>query len=183
MPKRRVLATTLSLLWLSGCAVLNPPTPAPVTATAELKNARGQTVATATFFQVSDGVRVVLEARGLPPGLKGVHIHEVGRCDPPDFTTAGAHYNPMGRQHGLQNPAGPHAGDLPNITIAADGAGRLESMNTHVSLGASGNALLDADGSSIVIHAGPDDFKTDPAGNSGARIACGVVTRARRPGS
>lgn len=157
----------------AGCAAMKP---APMTATAELRNAQGQPVGTATLTDVGGGVRVIVEARNLPHGDKGVHIHEVGRCEPP-FTTAGGHFNPGKRQHGLQNPAGPHAGDLPNITIGADGTGRLETVTDRVTLGGGATSLFDADGSAIVIHAAPDDHRTDPAGNSGARIACGVIVR------
>lgn len=157
----------------AGCAATKP---APMTATAELRNAQGQPVGTATLTDVGGGVRVIVEARNLPPGDKGVHIHEVGRCEPP-FTTAGGHFNPGKRQHGLQNPAGPHAGDLPNITIGTDGTGRLETVTDRVTLGGGATSLFDADGSAIVIHAAPDDHRTDPAGNSGARIACGVIVR------
>lgn len=158
---------------LAGCAAVRP---APGTATAELRNAQGQPVGTATLTEVSGGVRVIVEARNLPPGEKGVHIHEVGRCEPP-FASAGGHFNPTKRQHGLQNPAGPHAGDLPNITIGADGSGRLETVTDRVTIAGGPTSIFDADGSAIVIHAAPDDHRTDPAGNSGARIACGVVVK------
>ncbi|HEV8639481.1 MAG TPA: superoxide dismutase family protein [Methylomirabilota bacterium] len=168
------LLAVLSLL-AAGCAGMMQPTVA--TATAQLKNATGDVVGTATFTEVSGGVRIVLETRGLPAGEKGVHIHEVGQCDPPAFTSAGGHFNPGKRQHGLQNPQGPHAGDLPNITIAADGTGRLETTTNRVTLSGGDTWLLDADGSALVVHAAPDDFKTDPTGNSGARIACGVIGR------
>jgi len=175
----KIVTLALVLATLAGCAGMRQPPSAPTTATAELKNAQGQTVGTAMLSQVGGGVRVVLEARGLPPGAKGVHIHTVGKCDPPDFTSAGAHFNPAARKHGLQNPDGPHAGDLPNITIGADGTGRLESMNERISLGDGVNSLFDADGSAIVVHAAPDDFKTDPTGNSGGRVACGVITKSK----
>jgi Cu-Zn family superoxide dismutase len=131
----------------------------------------------ATLKQVSGGVRIVIEARRMPPGPRGVHIHEVGKCDGPQFTTAGEHFNPDKKQHGTLNPQGAHAGDLPNLTIAADGTGRLETMTERVTLGAGATSLLDADGSSIIVHGSPDDFKTDPTGNSGARIACGVIVK------
>jgi superoxide dismutase, Cu-Zn family len=172
------LAIVVSLVAAAGCARMTQPSSPPITATAELKNAQGQGVGYATLSQVPDGVRVLIEARGLPPGPHGVHIHAVGKCDPPQFTSAGGHFNPEGKQHGFENPAGPHAGDLPNITIAADGTGRLESLNRDVRLDGGPHTLFDADGSAVVVHAGPDDFKTDPAGNSGARIACGVITKA-----
>jgi superoxide dismutase, Cu-Zn family len=163
---------------LAGCAGALPLRSATgISATAELRDGRNQVVGQASFIEVSGGVRVVLEARGLPVGEKAVHLHEVGTCDPPEFTSAGAHFNPLHRQHGLLNPEGPHAGDLPNITVADNGTGRLESFTDRVTLGAGTTSLFDTDGTAMVIHAGPDDFTTDPAGNSGPRIVCGVVTK------
>lgn len=164
-------------LLAGGCAAMSSP-PGNGAATAELKNAGGQTVGAATLNQLT-GVRIVLEMRGMPPGAHGVHVHEVGKCEPPGFTTAGGHFNPGGTKHGALNAEGPHAGDLPNITIAQDGTGRLESISEAISLNASPTSVFDADGSAIVVHAGPDDFKTDPAGNSGARIACGIIVKSR----
>ena len=165
-------------LLLTGCAsILSPLSPASTAATAEVRDASNQMVGQASLVEVTGGVRIVLEARDLPPGEKGVHLHAVGKCEPPGFASAGEHFNPQDKQHGLLNPAGPHAGDLANITIAANGTGRLETFTERVTLGAGANSLLDADGSALVIHADPDDFKTDPTGNSGARIACGVVTK------
>ncbi len=161
-------------LVLAGCARMPP---APTAATAELKDARGQVVGTATLTEAGGGVRLSVDARGLTPGEHGIHIHEVGRCDPPAFTSAGAHFNPDRKQHGLQNPAGPHAGDLPNLTVAADGAGRLETTTDRVTLGSGPRSLFDADGSALVVHAAPDDMRTDPTGNSGGRVACGVIVR------
>jgi Cu-Zn family superoxide dismutase len=149
----------------------------PGSATAALRDARGRLIGQAIFTGLSDGVRIVMEVRGLPPGLKAVHIHERGQCDPPAFTSAGDHFNPGKTQHGLHNPAGPHAGDLPNIQIDEDGNGRLETMTPRVTLSSGPTSILDDDGSAIVVHGAPDDFKTDPTGNSGARIACGVITR------
>ncbi len=160
----------------AGCAGMMGSS-TPTTATAELKNAQGQTVGNATFTEVSGGVQIVIDARDLPPGAKGVHIHEVGKCEAPGFTSAGGHFNPAKRQHGTLNPSGPHAGDLPNITIAPDGRGRLETTTDRISLGSGPTSIFDADGSALVIHAGPDDFKTDPTGNSGARAACGVIVK------
>src|SRR5919197_2551260 len=149
----------------AGCAGMMGPS-TPTTATAELKNTQGQAVGNATFTEVSGGVQIIIDARDLPPGAKGVHIHEVGKCEPPTFTSAGGHFNPAKRQHGTLNPSGPHAGDLPNITIAPDGRGRLETTTDRISLGSGPTSIFDADGSALVIHAGPDDFKTDPTGNS-----------------
>ncbi|MGE5064160.1 MAG: superoxide dismutase family protein, partial [Myxococcales bacterium] len=110
-------------------------------------------------------------ATGLPHGLHGIHVHSVGRCDPPDFASAGPHWNPLGRQHGLNNPAGPHAGDMRNVEVEVNGV-----LETTVTLpGASVATLLDADGAALVLHASPDDYVSDPSGNSGARIACAVL--------
>jgi Cu-Zn family superoxide dismutase len=174
---RRASAVAAGLL-LAGCAVIQP---APdTTATAELRNAAGQNVGTAQLIQVGRVVRIVYEAKGLPPGLHAVHIHAVGRCDPPDFTTAGAHFNPTNKQHGALNPQGSHAGDLPNVSVATDGTGRLETATEQITLGPGASSLWDADGSSLVVHAAPDDFVTDPTGNAGGRIACGVITRATK---
>jgi Cu-Zn family superoxide dismutase len=110
----------------------------------------------------------------MAPGVYGVHIHTVGRCDPPDFASAGPHWNPSGQQHGRNNPQGTHLGDLPNMMVGADGRGTLEIKVAGASLAGRGAALLDDDGATIVMHERPDDYRTDPSGNSGARIACGV---------
>jgi Cu-Zn family superoxide dismutase len=166
-----LLGATLAF---AGCAGTQP---GGNTATADIRNALGQTVGTATFSEVTGGVRIVLEARNLAPGLRGVHIHEVGKCDPPAFTTAGGHFNPEKKQHGLENPAGPRAGDLPNMTVSAEGTGRLETITGRVTLGGGPTSLFDADGSALVVHAAADDMKTDPTGNSGSRMACGVIVR------
>ncbi|MBI3029313.1 MAG: superoxide dismutase family protein [Candidatus Rokubacteria bacterium] len=152
-------------------------------ATAALKNASGAGVGTASFWEDASGVRIVAQARGISPGRHGIHIHAVGKCDPPDFTTAGGHYNPAGKKHGLKIPAGPHAGDLPNLDVGTDRTGRLEYVTRLVTLGPGPTSLFDADGSALVIHANPDDEMTDPTGNSGGRIACGVLTRAVAPRS
>jgi Cu-Zn family superoxide dismutase len=167
------LLTGLVLL-LAGCGGMRAKA---TNGTAEIKNAQGQAVGTATLTQAGPGVRILVEVRGLPPGEKGLHIHEVGTCEAPAFTSAGGHFNPGKRLHGLRNPAGPHAGDLPNILIEADGRGRLETTTDRLTLGAGPTSLFDADGSAVVVHAAPDDLQTDPTGNSGARIACGVIVR------
>ena len=171
---RPAVIVVLSLL-LAGCAAMQPSTD--TTATADLRNGSGQSVGTVQLTQVGNAVRIVLDAKGVPPGLHGVHIHAVGKCDPPDFTSAGPHFNPTGKQHGALNPQGSHAGDLPNLNVAADGSGRFETATEQITLGAGATSVWDTDGSALVIHAAPDDFKTDPTGNSGARIACGVITK------
>jgi Cu-Zn family superoxide dismutase len=171
----------LLLVLLAGCATFRQSPTTDNTAVADVVDAQGKAVGTANFVQLTDAVRIVVEARGLPPGLKGVHIHETGKCDGPGFTTAGGHFNPEGKQHGALNPRGPHAGDLPNINIGADGSGRMETSSKLVSLVTGPSSLFDADGSAIVIHAAPDDFQTDPTGNSGARIACGIIRKSDGP--
>jgi Cu-Zn family superoxide dismutase len=140
----------------------------------ELRNASGQAVGTATFTTEGSGLRIAVQVRDLPAGQHGLHVHAIGRCDPPDFMSAGGHHNPTSRQHGLQNPSGPHAGDLPNLEVVAAGTGSLNTTNTLMTLA----SLFDADGSAIVVHAAADDNTTDPTGNSGGRIACGVISRA-----
>lgn len=137
---------------------------------AELRTADGTLVGRATADGASGALRVVVDVHGLAPGMHGAHIHTVGKCDPPDFASAGGHLNPTAHQHGADNPMGPHLGDLPNLAVGADGSGHLEFTIAGAGLG----ALLDDDGAAMVIHANPDDLKTDPSGNSGPRIACGV---------
>jgi Cu-Zn family superoxide dismutase len=172
----RALGLGLASLLLTGCAGLNVP--APQTARAELRNARGVVAGTATLTQVGSALRVILEVQELPPGVKAVHVHAVGTCEGPTFTSSGAHFNPHGKEHGVLNyPRGPHAGDLPNLTVGPDGKGRLESTSELLSLNAGPGSVFDGDGSSIILHAAPDDFRTDPSGNAGARIACGVIER------
>lgn len=173
---RALALAAAAALGLGGCAGLQP-SPAETAARAELRNAAGQAVGTATFTQVGGALRVLLEVQGLPPGPKAVHVHAAGRCESPGFTSAGDHFNPMSRQHGALNPAGPHAGDLPNITVGADGRGRLESTTELMTLLGGPTSVFDADGSALIVHAAADDFKTDPTGNAGARLACGVITR------
>ncbi len=149
--------------------------------TSEVIGASGDPLGMATLSQEADGTRVHLEMRGLPPGQYGVHLHAVGKCDAPGFTTAGGHFNPGMKQHGRMNPAGEHAGDLPNIVFGDDSKGVLDAVQPGLRLVDGPMPLVDADGASIMVHAGPDDYKTDPSGNSGARIACGVLA-AGKPG-
>jgi Cu-Zn family superoxide dismutase len=125
-----------------------------------------------------NGVQVKLDVRGLPPGVHGVHLHQAGSCNAPDFTSAGPHLNPTGRMHGTHNPQGSHLGDLPNLNVGRSGRGTLTAMLP----GASADLalqLFDGDGTALVVHAAADDYATDPSGNSGARIACAVLTRIR----
>jgi len=145
-------------------------------ASAVLKDAAGKEVGTAIFSTTPSGALLDLNLTTAPPGVHGLHIHAVGKCEPPDFKSAGPHFNPDNTKHGIMSQEGPHAGDLPNIHVPADGKLEVEFLDPVVTLSQE-SALLDADGSSIVIHTGPDDYKTDPAGNSGDRIACGVIVK------
>ncbi len=172
------MACLVPLALLAASAVGAAGTPA--AARAVLKNARGQEVGTARFAAGSGGVTVVLSVKDLPPGTHAFHVHAVGACDPPDFQSAGPHFNPTGRKHGLKNPEGHHLGDLPNIAIGPDGKGEIRVVIADVNLEGGPKSLLGPQGTALVIHEKPDDEKTDPAGNSGARIACGVVVREER---
>ena len=140
------------------------------TAHATLRTLGGAEVGRATATEVAGGLRVTVDAHDLAPGEHGAHVHTIGACDPPDFTTAGGHWNPAMTKHGSLNPAGPHEGDMPNLRTGPDGRGAVGAVLP----GATMAGLLDADGAALVIHAGRDDLMTDPSGNSGGRIACGV---------
>jgi superoxide dismutase, Cu-Zn family len=144
---------------------------------ADIVNATGQKIGTATFSADSGGVRIEVDVSQLPPGTHGIHIHSVGKCEGPDFKTAGGHFNPAGKKHGKDNPEGAHNGDLLNLEVAADGHGTASLLNANVTLGDGPTSLFPPGGTAVVIHAGTDDYKTDPAGNSGARIACGVIQK------
>lgn len=170
---RKLIPLALAVA-LTACVYEEPQGGAPM----PLVGASGQTLGSVRAWQTAGGVSFRVDASGLPHGVHGIHVHTVGRCDPPDFESAGPHWNPAGRKHGFSNPAGPHAGDLPNIEVAANGAVvqilTLPGASLFAPPGAAG-ALLDADGAALVIHANADDFVTDPSGNSGARIACAVI--------
>ena len=156
---------------LLGLLLVGPPATASAqSAKAELKDAQGKVVGTAMLNEVSGGVKIALKASGLKTGDHGFHIHAVGKCEPPAFTSAGGHFNPQSKKHGRLSPDGAHAGDLPNLKMGADGTGSIDVT-------AGGVTLKDVAGLALVIHADPDDEKTDPTGNSGARVACGVISK------
>ena len=150
--------------------------PAPVTVT--LKNAQGESVGTAVLKQEKGYVLLKADLKGLPPGEHAIHVHQNAKCDPPDFTTAEPHFNPDQKKHGINNPEGHHNGDIPaNLTVKPDGTDKVSIKVSSISLDPnSPNSVFANGGTSLVIHAKADDMMTDPSGNSGARIACGVIT-------
>jgi Cu-Zn family superoxide dismutase len=148
----------------------------------ELKDAQGKSVGTAELWsntgkKVEPGVSIKLKVHDLSPGEHALHFHAKARCDPPDFKSAGPHFNPEGKKHGLENPEGHHAGDMNNFTVNAKGRAKLKVVNKDVTLGDDSHSLFSNGGTALVIHAKADDMKTDPAGNAGDRIACGVIIR------
>jgi Cu-Zn family superoxide dismutase len=147
--------------------------PANGSATAVMHDLKGNPVGTVTLRQTPTGVLITADLKGLPPGVHGFHIHEKGVCEPP-FKSAGGHFNPDGADHGYLSENGPEAGDLPNIHVPKSGTLVIEMHDPLISLKGE-EAVLDADGAAIVIHSGADDYKTQPSGNSGDRIACGVI--------
>jgi len=146
---------------------------------AELMDATGKPIGMATLTEQKDGVKVTVKVSGLKPGQHGFHIHENGTCTAPDFKSAGGHFNPFKKHHGIENPEGKHAGDLPNLTVKEDGSAEASFVATGTTLGKGPGSLFKEGGTAIVIHADPDDNKNDPAGNAGARVACGVVAKAK----
>lgn len=145
-------------------------------AKAELKDATGKSVGTVTITETPHGALLHATLMGLPPGTHAFHIHTTGTCEPP-FTSAGGHFNPAAKQHGIANPQGMHAGDLPNIEVGADGKATFDAFAMGVTMGMGADGLFKTGGTAIVVHGGADDYKGDPAGNAGPRIACGVVTK------
>lgn len=169
---RQKLVSAAIVLWAA--LALGSPALAAESATASLKDASGNEVGKAALTDTPNGVLIRLDLTGAPAGEHAFHIHAVGKCEPPDFKSAGPHFNPGAAKHGLENPEGPHAGDMPNLHVPGDGRLSIEVLNQAVTLGGK-SALLDEDGAALVIHAGADDYRTDPAGNAGDRIACGII--------
>jgi Cu-Zn family superoxide dismutase len=172
----RALGLLALIAGLGACDEL-PMDPDSRGAEAVLYDSEGRRIGEATFAEIVDDPVVVLrlQAWGLPPGIHGLHIHESGVCESPAFETAGGHFNPFRKKHGLKNPDGPHAGDLPNLIVPENGKVLVTLAIRRVTLGEGKNSLLSVQGTSLVIHADPDDGQTDPEGNSGSRIACGVI--------
>ena len=144
-------------------------------ASAVLKDKDGKELGQVALTRTPSGVLLNITLTGVAPGEHAFHVHTVGKCEAPDFKSAGAHFNPDEAKHGVMSPEGPHSGDMPNLHVPESGKLQVEILNTLVTLNED-SALLDDDGSALIVHAGADDYKTDPAGNAGDRIVCGVVT-------
>lgn len=179
--KRLVIGHVMAAALAVGGCTMQDDRPEPIgempsetSATAEARTTAGMLAARATATQSGDSVRIRIEAMGMARGSYAAHVHATGLCTPPDYTSAGPHWNPTGQQHGRNNPAGMHKGDLPNLEVGTDGRGSFEYVIPGAWIAGGPSPMLDADGAAIVIHAKADDYRTDPAGNAGARMACGV---------
>ena len=173
--RKALIAAPLALLALSGCQTAYEAAATQIASVAVMDRSGAQ-VGTARLFSLGDEVTINASFTALSPGTHGVHLHTTGNCSANDFTSAGGHLNPGGEEHGTRNPRGAHLGDLPNVTIANDGSGTMSTIlrGTRASVE---SAVFDSDGTALVVHEGADDYRTDPAGDAGSRVACGVLAR------
>jgi Cu-Zn family superoxide dismutase len=173
----KILGTAAFLTLLAGTALAAPAAPAAKPVTVKLSDATGKDIGTAKLEADPAGVKITLAVKGLPAGDHAIHIHETPTCTAPDFKSAGGHFNPDHKQHGAQNPQGPHAGDMPNFTVDAKGASSAVVVAPGVTLTDGPHSVFTNGGTALVIHAKGDDMKTDPAGAAGDRVACGVIKK------
>ncbi|WP_026576076.1 superoxide dismutase family protein [Bacillus sp. UNC438CL73TsuS30] len=165
----------LPLLLLAGCTEENPKK-----IDVQMFNPVGDSLGKITLSEQASGVKMEVNLTGLTPGVHAIHIHDTGKCEAPDFKSAGGHFNPENKKHGLLNPNGAHAGDMPNLIVGDDGSVKAELMAPNVSLKDGKKSLFTKKGTSIVVHAGKDDGMTQPAGDSGKRVACGEITKDKK---
>jgi superoxide dismutase, Cu-Zn family len=173
MRLHKILALTAALTFSLAISAAAQMAPVKV----QLSNAQGQSVGMAELSPAAQGVSIKLNLMNLAPGEHAIHVHAVAKCEGPGFTTAGGHFNPDMKHHGLQNPDGPHAGDMPNFTVAADGTAKATVVAPGVTMGDDSHSIFTNGGTALVIHDKADDMKSDPAGNAGARIACGTIAK------